>query len=142
MASLIIIIAMFALLWVLLIRPQRARQQQQKQLLESVEVGDEILTVGGIYGIVEEAEEDDDLVVQIAEGINVRVARRAVAAVVKPEAEDEQEEVESSDDVVDAEIDSVHDETHVAADGEATVKSEEDSVRDDAGARTAAGERS
>lgn len=141
MASLIIIVAMFALLWVLLIRPQRARQQQQKRLLESVDVGDEILTVGGIYGIVEEIEDDDDLVVEVAEGVKVRVARRAVAAVVKPEEEDEYDEEEYSD-AVDAEIESVHDETHVTGDGEATVKSEEDSVRDDAAARTAAAERS
>lgn len=109
MASLIIIVAMFALLWLLLIRPQRARQQQQKQLLESVDVGDEILTVGGIYGIVEEVEDDDDLVVQIAEGVSVRVARRAVATVVKPDEDEE----EYSDEVVDEADDRVQDETLV-----------------------------
>jgi preprotein translocase subunit YajC len=108
-ASLIIIVAMFALLWLLLIRPQRARQQQQKQLLESVDVGDEILTVGGIYGIVEEVEDDDDLVVQIAEGVSVRVARRAVATVVKPDEDEE----EYSDEVVDEADDRVQDETLV-----------------------------
>jgi preprotein translocase subunit YajC len=111
-ASLIIIVAMFALLWLLLIRPQRARQQQQKQLLESVDVGDEILTVGGIYGIVEEVEDDDDLVVQVAEGVSVRVARRAVATVVKPDEEDEGEE-EFSDEVVDEVDDRMQDETLV-----------------------------
>ncbi|HJU47767.1 MAG TPA: preprotein translocase subunit YajC [Gaiellaceae bacterium] len=109
MASLIIIVAMFALLWLLLIRPQRARQQQQKQLLESVDAGDEILTVGGIYGIVEEVEDDDDLVVQIAEGVSVRVARRAVATVVKPDEDEE----EYSDEVVDEADDRVQDETLV-----------------------------
>ena len=95
MASLILIVAMFVLLWVLLIRPQRKRQQDQQRLIESVEPGDEILTVGGIYGIVEEVDEEDDLVVEIAEGIRVRVARRAVATVVKPEEEDEEELVEA-----------------------------------------------
>lgn len=138
MASLIIIVAMFALLWVLLIRPQRARQQQQKKLLESVAVGDEILTVGGIYGLVEEVEDDDDLVVQVAEGVNVRVARRAVASVVKPDELEEDDELEG---VVDADADSVHDETEMAADGEATVKADEDSVRDGAAAGTAARDR-
>jgi preprotein translocase subunit YajC len=91
-ASLILIVAMFALLWLLLIRPQRQKQAEQKRLIESVEPGDEILTVGGIYGIVEEIDEEDDLVVEIAEGIQVRVARRAVATVVKPE--DDEDEVE------------------------------------------------
>ena len=43
---------MFVLLWVLLIRLQRQRQQKHQSLLSSVEPGDEILTVGGLYGIV------------------------------------------------------------------------------------------
>ena len=54
--------------------------------------GDEVLTVGGIYGIVQELEEEGDLIVEIAEGIHVRVARRAVATVVKPEEDDDEAE--------------------------------------------------
>jgi preprotein translocase subunit YajC len=97
-ASLILIVAMFVLLWILLIRPQRQRQQEQQRMISSIDIGDEILTVGGIYGIVEEFDEEEDLVVEIAEGIRVRVARRAVAAVVKPEEEiEEVDEVEAED---------------------------------------------
>lgn len=91
MASLILIVAMFALLWLLLIRPQRMKQAQQQRMIDAVEPGDEVLTVGGIYGIVEEIDEEDDLVVEIAEGIQVRVARRAVASVVKPDDEEDEE---------------------------------------------------
>jgi preprotein translocase subunit YajC len=114
-ASLILIVAMFVLLWVLLIRPQRKRQQDQQRLIESVEPGDEILTVGGIYGIVEELDEEEDLVVEIAEGIRVRVARRAVASVVKPEEEDEEELVEGEAEAI--EVDAVKE-------GEQDVRSE------------------
>lgn len=92
MGSLIIIVALFALLWLLMIRPQRAKQQQQQRMLSAIEPGDEILTVGGIYGIVQEledGEDGDDLIVEIAEGIHVRVARRAVATVVHPEPDDD-----------------------------------------------------
>lgn len=92
MASLILLLAMFVLLWVLLIRPQRQRQVKQQQLLSSVEPGDEILTVGGLYGIVRDIDEEDDLIVEIAEGIQVRIARRAVGGVVKPEDEDEDDD--------------------------------------------------
>ena len=101
MAQLILLLAMLVLLWALLIRPQRARQRQQQQLLSSVEPGDEILTVGGLYGIVQEIDEDDDLVVEIADAVHVRIARRAVAGVVKPEeeAEDEPEEPHGEDGV-------------------------------------------
>lgn len=87
MGQLIIIVAMFALLWVLLIRPQRKRQVEQRELHESIEVGDEILTAGGLYGHVRELGEDDDLVVEIAPGTNVRIARRAVAGVVELDEE-------------------------------------------------------
>ena len=98
--TLILLAAMFALLWVLLIRPQRRKQMEQQQLLASIEPGDEVLTVGGIYGIVTEIDEEDDLIVEIAEGIRVRVARRAAAGVVKPEDEadeDEEDDVETPD---------------------------------------------
>ncbi len=97
--QLILLVALLVLLWVLLIRPQRTRQRQQQELLGSVEAGDEILTVGGLYGIVQEIDEEDDLVVEIADGIHVRIARRAVAGVVKPEeADDADEELENAND--------------------------------------------
>jgi preprotein translocase subunit YajC len=89
LATLILLAAMFALLWLLLIRPQRQRQMKQQHLLSSIEPGDEVLTVGGLYGIVREIDEEDDLIVEIAEGIQVRIARRAVGGVVKPEEDEE-----------------------------------------------------
>lgn len=119
MAQLIILIALFALLWVLLIRPQRVRQQKQQQLLSSIEPGDEVLTVGGLYGIVQEIDEEDDLVVEIADGIHVRIARRAVGGVVKPDEEDDEleelDELEAAADeeTVEAELVAVEDEEGV-----------------------------
>lgn len=97
MAQLILLLAMLVLLWALLIRPQRNRQRQQQQLLSSVEPGDEILTVGGLYGIVQEIDEEDDLIVEIADGVHVRVARRAVGGVVKPDEEEDVGELEDDD---------------------------------------------
>jgi len=101
----LIIVALFAVMWFVMIRPQRAKAQQQQRMLGTVAVGDEILTVGGLYGIVQELESEDDggdLIVEIAEGIHVRIARRALATVVKPDEgedddEDEDEDVESAD---------------------------------------------
>jgi preprotein translocase subunit YajC len=88
LGQLIVIVALFVLLWLLLIRPQRKRQLEQQQLHASIEVGDEILTVGGLYGHVRELLEDDDLLVEIAPDINVRIARRSVAGVVEVEDEE------------------------------------------------------
>jgi preprotein translocase subunit YajC len=100
LATLILLVAMFALLWLLLIRPQRQRQMKQQHLLDSIEPGDEVLTVGGLYGIVQDIDEEGDLVVEIAEGIQVRIARRAVGGVVKPEEDEElDEEIDAESDV-------------------------------------------
>ena len=103
MGQLIIIVAMFALLWLFLIRPQRQRLNEQRRLHAEIEVGDEILTAGGIYGLVRELGEEDDLVVEIAPGTEVRMARRAVAAIVPPEDEDELVEDEEVEELVEDE---------------------------------------
>ncbi len=126
MSSLIILLAMFVLLWAVLIRPQRMKQRAQQQMLSQIDPGDEILTVGGIYGIVVEVEDDDDLVVEIADGIHVRISRRAVATVDKPEEEDEEAEADD-DEVVEAEAQDVADDEDVEGlvtvpDSEATVE--------------------
>ena len=101
MAQLILVVAMLVLLWALLIRPQRTRQRQQHDLLSTIEPGDEILTVGGLYGIVQEIDEEDDLIVEVADGVHVRIARRAVGGVVKPD-EDEEDEREAPADAPEA----------------------------------------
>ena len=135
MPGLLIIVALFALMYVLMIRPQRAKAQQQQRILSTVAPGDEVLTVGGIYGIVQELEPDEDggdLIVEIADGIHVRVARKALATIVKPdeEEEDEDEDEEGIDDgenVVDGEAELVHD-AELPAAGVEQVNAEEETV--------------
>jgi preprotein translocase subunit YajC len=113
-SGLLIIVALFALMWVLMIRPQRAKAQQQQRLLGTVAPGDEVLTVGGIYGIVQELEPEEDggdLIVEIADGIHVRVARKALSTVVKPDEDEDEEEDELDDENV------VDDEAELVAEG-------------------------
>ena len=85
----IILAAVFALMWLLLIRPQRRKQLAQSRMQDSVEVGDDVLTAGGIHGTVREIE-GEIVRVEIAPGTTVRLDRRAVAAVAQ-EAEPEPE---------------------------------------------------
>ena len=95
--GIVIIVILFALFWLLLIRPQRRRQAEQNALIRNVEVGDEIVTAGGLFGHVQGVA-DDELLVEIAPGTNVRIARRAVAGIVGPEdEEDEEEELEAGE---------------------------------------------
>jgi preprotein translocase subunit YajC len=71
---------------VLFILPSRRKQAAQRHMLEGLEVGDEIVTVGGIIGEVRELEENEVLL-EIAPETTIRLARRAVAAIV-PRNED------------------------------------------------------
>jgi len=90
---LIIIVVLFAAMWLFLIRPQRRRQVEQARLQDSIAAGDEILTAGGVYGTVR-AIEEEVVQVEIAPGTVIKLDRRAVATVVQepePEAEIEPE---------------------------------------------------
>ena len=107
MQGILIIAVLFGVLWFAMIRPQRAKVQAAQRMLGTVAPGDEILTVGGIYGIVQELEPEEDggdLIVEIADGIHVRIARKALATVIKPEDEDEDDD-EADDDADGDEVD-------------------------------------
>lgn len=83
--GLIVLVALFALFWLFIIKPQRRRLQDQRDLHASVAVGNEIVTMGGLIGHVREIDDEDDvLLVEIAPGTTVKVARRGVAAVLSP----------------------------------------------------------
>ena len=80
----LLIVVAFAFLYFVLIRPQKKRQLQSRQMLDTIKPGDEVITAAGIYGRVTEAH-DDDLLVEIAPQVTVKVARRAIGAVVPPD---------------------------------------------------------
>jgi preprotein translocase subunit YajC len=77
----IFILVVLVLMWFLLIRPQRRRQQESQRLLQSLAVGQEIVTAGGVYGTITALDEDEARV-EIADGVEVRVAKRAIAGVL------------------------------------------------------------
>ncbi len=80
------IVALFALLWFFILRPQRRRQAEQLQMQDTLHVGDEVITAGGIRGQVRQLD-DEVLEVEIAPDVVVRLDRRAVAAVVPDESD-------------------------------------------------------
>jgi preprotein translocase subunit YajC len=102
LGALIIIVVLLVLMWLLLIRPQRRKQQEQQDLLRNVQVGDEIVTAGGIYGTVSIVE-DDEVTVEIAPGTHVRMAKRAIAGILTEEEEEDEDEEEVDEDELEAE---------------------------------------
>jgi preprotein translocase subunit YajC len=96
--SLIVIAVLFALFWVVLLRPQRRRAAVQRALLDSLEPGDEIISTGGMFGVIRSID-DDELRVEVSDGVVVRMARRAVAGIVEHDEEPESDpELERSED--------------------------------------------
>ena len=85
-AGFLLIVVAFGFLYFVMIRPQKKRQLQSRQMLDSLKVGDEVVTAAGIYGRVAEIQ-DTDVLVDIAPQVRVKVARRAIGAVIPPAAE-------------------------------------------------------
>jgi preprotein translocase subunit YajC len=69
----------FGVMWLIVIRPQRRKQRLQQGMQSELAVGDEVLTAGGVYGKVTRID-DDEVGVEIAPNVEVRLARRAIAA--------------------------------------------------------------
>ena len=118
MQFLIIMVLMLGVMYVLMIRPQRQRQAEQQSMIDGASVGDDVLTTGGIYGTISEVE-GDDIVVEIATGVTVHMTRRGIAAVLPPEADEDEDVVD--DDLEDAELLDEADEDPVT-DGEEAVR--------------------
>ena len=117
MQFLIIMALMLGVMYVLMVRPQRQKQSQQQAMINDASVGDDVLTTGGIYGTITQAE-GDDVVVEIASGISVHMTRRGIAAVLPPE-----EDVEDDDDLLEAEDDVDEADEGAVTDGEEAVRS-------------------
>ncbi len=73
------ILAMFLLLYALVIRPQSRQQKEHKQMIAQIKRGDSVVTNGGIHGRVTGVS-DDVLTVEIAERVRVKLNRSAVAS--------------------------------------------------------------
>ena len=120
-SSIVILLVGFAVIWLLIVMPQRRRQKAHQELIERLAPGDYIITSGGLYGTVTELGEDD-LGLEIAPDVEVRVSRRAIGGVVPPE---EIDEVEIDDDGEEAE-DALVDEALRVPEDEATAPTVEE----------------
>jgi preprotein translocase subunit YajC len=79
--SLLPMVAMFGLLWFLMIRPQMKKSKEHKALVEALAKGDEVITQGGIAGKIAEVGENYVLV-EVADGVQIKVQKQAVGIVL------------------------------------------------------------
>jgi preprotein translocase subunit YajC len=85
-APLLFLVLLFAVLWIVLIRPQRRRQALQQSLLSELSSGDEVVTVGGLLGVVRGID-DEHVTLEIAPGTEVRVAKQAITGILRKDDE-------------------------------------------------------
>lgn len=79
--SIVPFILIFAIMYFLIIRPQRQRMKQHQEMVKNVRRGDTIVTNGGIIGKIAKVVDDNEVQVEIAEGTRVRIARGMIAEV-------------------------------------------------------------
>jgi preprotein translocase subunit YajC len=90
-----------AVFWFMILRPQRNAKRRASELAQSLEAGDEVVTIGGLYGRVVTIDERE-AELEVADGVTLRFARRAIAGKVpaeleEPEDDDLEGELEDDD---------------------------------------------
>jgi preprotein translocase subunit YajC len=89
MGAIVVIAILLLLAWLLLALPHRRRQRAHAAMQDALEVGDEIITAGGLHAVVRELA-GAELRVEIAPGVLATLDRRAVAAVAEDVPEPEE----------------------------------------------------
>ncbi|HHX89680.1 MAG TPA: preprotein translocase subunit YajC [Paracoccus sp.] len=75
-------VLIFAIMWLLLIRPQQKKMKEHRAMVDNLRRGDQVVTAGGIVGKVAKVKEDGEIEVEIADGVKVRILRQTITAVV------------------------------------------------------------
>ncbi len=76
--TLVFLLVMFGVFYLFLIRPERRRRQQHRELVDSLKRGDKIVTVGGICGVIKKVEQDR-IWLEVADGMTVKLVKDSVA---------------------------------------------------------------
>lgn len=96
MDSIILIIAFFGLIYFMMIRPQQKQQEKRKSMLGNLQLADKVVTIGGIQGVIK-ALRENNIVLEIAENVEVTILRTAVGHVIE-EDEDEDDDDDYDED--------------------------------------------
>jgi preprotein translocase subunit YajC len=84
---LILFVAIFAFMYLLVIRPQRRRAMESQAMQRALASGDEVVTAAGIYGTITEVEDGGTLLLEVSEDTEIRIASASIVQVVKKSGE-------------------------------------------------------
>jgi len=80
------LILLFVVFYFLLIRPQQKQQKARKEMIENLNKGDRVVTIGGIYGVIKEIDEAV-ISLRVADNLNLKFSRASVDRVVGDDSE-------------------------------------------------------
>lgn len=87
LGSIIYIVALFAILYFLMIRPQQKRQKQHASMIKGLRVGDHIITVGGLLGSVVKIK-DNTVVLRVADKVHIEFLKTSISQVTEKPREE------------------------------------------------------
>ncbi len=76
------LILIFAIMYFLMIRPQQKKMKEHKAMVDSLRRGDQVITQGGLIGKVSKVKDEQEIEVELADGVKVRVVRGTIAQVI------------------------------------------------------------
>lgn len=76
------LILIFAIMYFLLIRPQQKKLKDHQKMVEALRRGDQVITQGGLIGKVTKVKDDNEIEVELAEGVKVRVVQSTITNVI------------------------------------------------------------
>lgn len=82
MITMLPLVLIFVVFYFLIIRPQQKRQREHRAMIESVKRGDRVVTSGGLVGVVARVDDAQEVTVQIADNVRVKVRRAMIAEIV------------------------------------------------------------
>jgi len=80
--SFIPLILIFVIMYFLMIRPQQQQRKQHQAMIEALRRGDQVITSGGFIGKITKVKDDEEVEVELTEGVKVRVVRNTIVRVV------------------------------------------------------------
>jgi len=86
--SILYIVALFAILYFLMIRPQQQRQKKHQEMIKSLRPDDRVTTIGGIFGTIVKLKEDS-IILRIADNVRIEVLKNSISQVISKDEEEE-----------------------------------------------------
>ena len=88
MGSIIMIVALIAIFYFFMIRPQSKKQKEIRKFRESLKNGDKVITAGGIYGKIKEvSDKSNTVILEISDGVKIRIDKGSIYQTVQDAAE-------------------------------------------------------